>query len=86
MEFVNDRRIPIEICLTSNVQTRVASSYETHPLRHYFDAGLNVVLDVSTPARRGVADRPSGSEFGDDTSYHRSTANATGRAHFSGRG
>jgi heme a synthase len=31
-------------------------------------------IDVSTPARRGVAERPSDSEFGDDTSYHRSTA------------
>jgi adenosine deaminase len=46
MEYVNDRRIPIEICLTSNVQTRAAESYETHPLRRYFDTGLNVVLNT----------------------------------------
>jgi len=46
MDYVNDRRIPLEICLTSNVQTRVASSYETHPLRAYFDAGLPVVLNT----------------------------------------
>lgn len=44
LEYVNDRRIPIEICLTSNVQTRVAASYKTHPLRRYYDAGLNVVI------------------------------------------
>ena len=54
MEFVNDRRIPIEICLTSNVQTRVASSYETHPLRHYFDAGLNVVLNTDNRLMSGT--------------------------------
>lgn len=46
MEYVNDRRIPIEICLTSNVQTRAARSYETHPMRQYFDAGINVVLNT----------------------------------------
>jgi len=46
LEYVNDRRIPIEMCLTSNVQTRVARSYETHPLRQYYDAGLNVLLST----------------------------------------
>lgn len=46
MEYVNDRRIPIEICITSNVQTRAARSYDSHPVRQYFDAGLNVVLNT----------------------------------------
>jgi adenosine deaminase len=46
LEYVNDRRIPIEMCLTSNVQTRAARSYETHPLRRYYDAGLNVLLST----------------------------------------
>lgn len=46
MDYINDRRIPIEICLTSNVQTRASASYEAHPVRRYFDAGLNVVLNT----------------------------------------
>ena len=45
-DYVNDRRIALEVCLTSNVQTRVADSYETHPLREYFDRGLNVTLNT----------------------------------------
>jgi adenosine deaminase len=45
-EYVNDRRIALEICLTSNVQTGAAESYETHPLRRYYDRGLNVVLNT----------------------------------------
>ena len=45
-EYVNDRRIALEICLTSNVHTRAVACYETHPLRAYFDRGLNVVLNT----------------------------------------
>ena len=45
-QYVNDRRIALEVCLTSNVQTRVAESYAAHPLREYFDRGLNVTLNT----------------------------------------
>lgn len=45
-QYVNDRRIALEVCLTSNVQTRVATSYANHPLREYFDRGLNVTLNT----------------------------------------
>jgi adenosine deaminase len=54
MEFVNDRRIPIEICLTSNVQTRVSASYDAHPVRQYFDAGLHVVLNTDNRLMSGT--------------------------------
>jgi adenosine deaminase len=53
-DYCNDRRIPLEICLTSNVQTRVAASYATHPLRQYFDRGLNVVLNTDNRLMSGV--------------------------------
>ena len=53
-EYVNDRRIALEICLTSNVQTRATASYETHPLRQYYDRGLNVVLNTDNRLMSGT--------------------------------
>ncbi len=55
MDYVNDRRIAIEICLTSNVQTRAVPSYEDHPLRQYFDRGLNVSLNTDNRLMSGVS-------------------------------
>jgi len=53
-EVVNERRIALEICLTSNVQTRAAQSYEVHPFRRYFDAGKNVVLNTDNRLMSGT--------------------------------
>lgn len=44
MQYVNDHRVPLEICLTSNVQTRAVEDFASHPVRLYFDEGLVVSL------------------------------------------
>lgn len=54
MEYLNDRRIPVEICITSNVQTRVAADYASHPVRAYYDMGLNVVLNTDNRLMSGI--------------------------------
>jgi adenosine deaminase len=46
LAFVNDYRIPIEVCLTSNVQTRATPTLEEHPLRIFYDQGLVVSLNT----------------------------------------
>jgi adenosine deaminase len=43
-DYVRDRRILVEINLTSNLQTHVVERPEEHPLRRYLDAGLAVTL------------------------------------------
>jgi len=53
-DYCNDRRIPLKICLTSNVQTRAARSYATHPFREYFKRGLNVVLNTDNRLMSGT--------------------------------
>ena len=53
-QYVNDRRIGLEICLTSNVQTHATASYETHPLREYFNRGMNVALNTDNRLMSGT--------------------------------
>jgi adenosine deaminase len=43
-DYVRDRRIHVEINLTSNLQTHVVARAEEHPVRRYVDAGLSVSL------------------------------------------
>ena len=53
-QYVNDRRIALEICLTSNVQTHAVESYQEHPLRQYYDRGMNVVLNTDNRLMSGT--------------------------------
>ena len=46
LNYVNDHRIPLEICLSSNVQTGAVEDLAKHPFRFYFDLGLRVTLNT----------------------------------------
>jgi adenosine deaminase len=46
LNYVNDHRIPLEVCLTSNIQTKAAESYARHPLKFYYDYGLRVTINT----------------------------------------
>ncbi len=46
LNYVNDHRIPLEICLSSNTQTRAVNGLDEHPFRFYLDLGLRVTLNT----------------------------------------
>lgn len=46
LNYVNDHRIPLEVCLSSNVQTGAVDSLGAHPLKFYFDYGLRVTINT----------------------------------------
>jgi adenosine deaminase len=46
LHYVNDHRIPLECCPSSNVQTGAIRNLETHPLKLYKDLGLRVTVNT----------------------------------------
>jgi adenosine deaminase len=53
--WVRDRRVPIEVNLTSNLQTRVVARAADHPVRGYLDRGLVVTLCTDSWLMCGVS-------------------------------
>jgi adenosine deaminase len=46
LNYVNDHRIPMEICLTSNLHAGAVKNLDEHPLRLYYDWGLRITLNT----------------------------------------
>jgi len=46
LHYINDHRIPLEVCPSSNVQTGAVGDLARHPLKLYYDLGLRVTINT----------------------------------------
>ncbi len=68
LNYINDHRVPLEMCPSSNVQTGSVADMRSHPLKFYFDFGLRVTLntdnrlitDTTITKELGIAHREMG--------------------------
>lgn len=49
IEYFVDKQIPLEMCITSNYITNVIREKIDHPLKRYYDLGLNVTINTDDP-------------------------------------
>lgn len=61
MRRLREERIPLEVCITSNVKTGAVASLDAHPVRRLFDAGVPITLNTDDP---GVFETDLAREFG----------------------
>lgn len=54
MDHLAEHGITLELCFTSNVQTRAAASFEAHPVRVLHEHGVPVTLNTDNPRVSGV--------------------------------
>lgn len=54
MALLVERRIPLEICPTSNVQTSTVPSYREHPLPMFLERGIRATLNTDDPSISGI--------------------------------
>jgi adenosine deaminase/aminodeoxyfutalosine deaminase len=55
MALLRERRIPVEVCPSSNVSTGLIARFEDHPLPKFLEAGLLVTLNSDDPAMFGTS-------------------------------
>ena len=55
MALLRERRIPVEVCPSSNVSTGLIARFEDHPLPKFLKEGLVVTLNSDDPAMFGTS-------------------------------
>ena len=52
VQWCADRRIAVEVCLTSNVQTKAITAFESHPVSHYLEMGIPCAVSCAKPTHQ----------------------------------
>jgi len=60
LNYVNDHRIPLEICITSNYHTKSVPDLRNHPIDFYISYGLRVTINTDN---RTISDTTLTDEF-----------------------
>ncbi len=53
VEHLAAKRIPLEVCITSNLRTGAVASLAEHPVKRLYDAGVPIILSTDDPALFG---------------------------------
>ncbi|MDH6142565.1 MULTISPECIES: adenosine deaminase [Kitasatospora] len=54
IDYLGEHRIPLEVCPTSNLATRVVERIDEHPIKRFVDAGLLVTVNSDDPPMFGT--------------------------------
>ncbi|MDQ7818040.1 MAG: adenosine deaminase [Melioribacteraceae bacterium] len=54
VEYLNTKQIPLEVCITSNLKTKVFSSLAEHPFDKFYKEGLSVTINSDDPPMFGA--------------------------------
>jgi len=54
LEYVKDRQIGLEVCLSSNIQTKSVSDLRKHPFKKYFDYNIPVTINTDSTLISGT--------------------------------
>jgi len=54
MDYMLEKNIAIESCITSNYQTGTISEIKNHPIKTFLNKGLKVCLNTDDPAVQGI--------------------------------
>ncbi|MBI5572956.1 MAG: adenosine deaminase [Elusimicrobia bacterium] len=54
MKEIKEKEIPLEICITSNVQTHVVNDFESHPIKKFYDNGIIVTINSDDRSVSGI--------------------------------
>jgi len=54
VDYLQEKQLPLEICVTSNLKTVVFPAVEAHPIKQFFDNGLFVTINSDDPTMFGT--------------------------------
>jgi len=54
MEKIKEAKIPLEMCITSNIQTHVVTDFESHPIKNFYDNGVIVTINTDDRSVSGI--------------------------------